>query len=60
MNKNKFFEKVTGLKPNNEILQILENLNYEFDFENNSISIDYNEYNIRVKFTNETGCYFTK
>ena len=37
MNKNKFFEKVTGLKPNNEIIQILENLNYKFDFENKKI-----------------------
>ena len=37
MNKNKFFEKVTGLKPNNEIIQILEKLNYKFDFENKKI-----------------------
>ena len=37
MNKKKLFEKITGLKPNNEILQILENLNCDFDFKNDGI-----------------------
>ena len=33
MNSKKFFEEVTGLKPNNEILNIMDNLNYGYDFE---------------------------
>ena len=31
MNSKKFFEEVTGLKPNNEILTIMDNLNYGYD-----------------------------
>ena len=33
MNNKKIFEEVTGLKPNNEILNIMDNLNYDYDFE---------------------------
>ena len=33
MNSKKIFEEVTGLKPNNEILNIMDNLNYGYNFE---------------------------
>ena len=33
MNSKKIFEQITGLKPNNEILNIMDNLNYGYNFE---------------------------
>ena len=51
---------IYGSINNYELVDQIKIIGHEVDLENNSILIDYNEYNIRVKFTNETGCYFTK
>ena len=54
------YDLIMSASTNNDLFKQIKMLGYEADFEKKEIIIEYEDYNIKSTFSEETGCYFKK